>query len=342
MNDRPLGAKHVSQRTDPSSPPITPDAALFKVLNATRSALEALDESCHQTQVDAWVDHILGSKGRVVLCGMGKSGLVAQKIAATLASTGRPSFFLHPAEALHGDLGMVTPEDTMMILSNSGESQEILNLLPSLLRLGIRIAAITSRPDSRLGQSASWCFTYRLPEGEGCPLDFAPMASTTIQMVWGDMLAANLMVRSGFTLEKFAQFHPAGNIGSKLLNTKDIMNIEFPTVEESTPFFDVLSVMTQGRLGMTTVLKEGRLVGVISDGDIRRAVGQSQARKGNPLDLLATDFMTKKPVTISRDLLAIEAAGIMESRKITFLVVEADGYPQGVLHIHDLLAAKVI
>lgn len=332
----------MSQRIDPSSPPRSPAEALHKILNATQSALAALDGSWDPAQVSAWTDHVIGSKGRVVLCGMGKSGLVAQKIAATLASTGCPSFFLHPAEALHGDLGMVTNEDTVVILSNSGESQEIVNLLPSFLRLGIKIAAITSKPESRLAQSANWCFTYRLPEGEGCPLEFAPMASTTVQMVWGDMLAANLMVRSGFTLERFAQFHPAGNIGSKLLKSKDIMNINYPTVEESTPFFEVLSSMTKGRLGMTTVLKNGFLDGVISDGDIRRAVGKTQSVKGNPLDLLAIDIMSRKPVTISGDLLAVEAAGIMESRKITFLVVEKDGYPQGVLHIHDLLAAKVI
>ena len=321
---------------------MSPTEALHKVLNATQSALEALAGAWDPNQVSAWTDYVIGSKGRVVLCGMGKSGLVAQKIAATLASTGCPSFFLHPAEALHGDLGMVTNEDTVVILSNSGESQEILNLLPSFLRLGIKIAAITSNPESRLAQSANWCFTYQLPEGEGCPLEFAPMASTTVQMVWGDMLAANLMVRSGFTLEKFAQFHPAGNIGSKLLKSKDIMNIIYPIVEELTPFFEVLSSMTKGRLGMTTVLKNGVLDGVISDGDIRRAVGKTQSIKGNPLDLRAIDIMSRNPVTISGDLLAVEAAGIMESRKITFLVVAKDGYPQGVLHIHDLLAAKVI
>ncbi len=332
----------MNPRTEPSLPPETSMEALHKVLHATQKALETLDGTWDPRDVEAWAEHVLGSKGRVVLCGMGKSGLVAQKIAATLASTGCPSFFLHPAEALHGDLGMVTSEDTMVILSNSGESEEVLNLLPSLLRLGIGIAAITSRRESRLGQSARWCFTYSLPEGEGCPLDFAPMASTTIQMVWGDMLAAHLMVRSGFTLEKFALFHPAGNIGSKLLKTKDIMNTVFPGIEESAPFSEVLAAMTQGRLGMTTVLREGLLRGVISDGDIRRAVAKAQADDGNPLKLVAADMMTRKPVTIPEGLPAIEAAGIMESRKITFLVVEEQGQPKGVLHIHDLLTAKVI
>ena len=323
-------------------PAITPAAALQKVLNATQSAIAALMGTCDPELVSSWADHVIASKGRVVLCGMGKSGLVAQKISATLASTGCPSLFLHPAEALHGDLGMVTVEDTVLMLSNSGESQEILDLLPSLLRLGIKIAAITSKADSRLGQAAAWCFTYRLPNGEGCPLEFAPMASTTIQMLWGDMLAANLMVRSGFTLEKFAQFHPGGSIGSKLLKSENIMTKEFPEVTESTPFFEVLSAMTQGRLGMTTVVRDGRLQGVISDGDIRRAVGKARASNGNPLDLVAGEIMTRQPVTIPGGTLAIEAARLMEARKITFLVVEQDGQPQGVLHIHDLFGAKVI
>jgi arabinose-5-phosphate isomerase len=332
----------VSHPAEHRNDSLSPAEAVDKVLNATHCAIKALQESWDPGPVTAWADYVLASKGRVILCGMGKSGIIAQKIAATLASTGCPSFFLHPAEALHGDLGMVTTDDTLLILSNSGESLEILNLLPSLLRLGIRIASITSRSDSRLAQASSWCFTYALPSGEGCPLDFAPMASTTIQLVWGDMLAAHLMVRSGFTLEKFAQFHPAGSLGSKLLKTKELMHTSFPVVEPTTPFFEVLSAMTKGRLGMTTVTEDGRITGVISDGDIRRAVGKAQSVQGNPLDLCASEIMTRNPVTISSDLAAIEAAGIMESRKITFLVVEEHGQPSGVLHIHDLLTAKVI
>jgi arabinose-5-phosphate isomerase len=156
------------------------------------------------------------------------------------------------------------------------------------------------------------------------------------------MLAANLMVRSGFTLEKFAQFHPAGNIGAKLIQAKELMHLDFPAVEEDTPFFEVLSAMTKGRLGMTTVLKQGLVIGVISDGDIRRAVGRTQSTQGNPLQLIAGDIMTRQPATIPGDLLAIEAAGLMETRKITFLVVAEQGYPKGILHIHDLLANKVI
>jgi arabinose-5-phosphate isomerase len=327
---------------DSGSSFLSPSDALFKVLNAARGAIEALNGAWDPDQVSSWADHVVSRKGRVVLCGIGKSGLIAQKISATLASTGCPSFFMHPVEALHGDLGMVTCEDTILMLSNSGESDEILTLLPSLMRLGVRIAAITSRPESRLAQSASWRFTYALPEGEGCPLDFAPMASTTIQLIWGDMLAAYLMVRSGFTLEKFAQFHPAGNLGSKLLKSKDIMHREFPKIAQSASFSEVLAAMTKGRLGMATVVKDDRIQGVISDGDVRRAVEKAQVSKENPLDYLAADIMTRNPIVIPKELMAIEAAGIMESRKITFLVVEEDGVPQGILHIHDLLATKVI
>lgn len=335
------GARPVMQKAElPSSVPSVD--GVQKVLHATQSALLALTKGWDSAQVAAWAEYVLGLKGRVVLCGMGKSGIVAQKIAATLASTGRPSFFLHPAEALHGDLGMVTPDDTMLILSNSGEAGEITSLLPSLLRLGVKIAAITSRSESRLGQAADWCFTYTLPEGEGCPLEFAPMASTTMQLVWGDMLAAHLMVRSGFTLEKFAQFHPAGSLGAKLLKSKELMHTVFPKVTPETPFFEVLSAMTAGRLGMAAVMHSGRLRGVISDGDIRRAVGKAQVSHANPLELTAEGIMSAHPVTIEEELLAIEAARLMEDRKITFLVVEKEGNPLGVLHIHDLLSAKVI
>lgn len=332
----------MSLESDPHLSTLSPDEALHKVLNATQSAISALDGSWDQACVSSWARHVQETKRRVVLCGMGKSGLIAQKISATFASTGCPSFFLHPAEAIHGDLGMVTADDTVLILSNSGETEEILNLLPSFLRLGIRIAAITARPESRLAQAASWCFTYCLPAGEGCPLDFAPMASTTIQLLWGDMLASVLMVRSGFTLEKFATFHPGGSLGTKLMKSKSIMHKEFPIVHTATPFIQVLAEMTKGRLGMATVVEDGVLRGVVSDGDIRRSVSRAQSTGLNPLDLTATDMMTQNPVSIGIDSMAIEAAKIMESRKITFLVVQDQSTPLGVLHIHDLLAAKIL
>ncbi len=312
------------------------------VLGAASSALEDLKGSWDPQKVEDWTSMVMGRSGRVVVTGMGKSGLVAQKIAATLASTGCPSFFLHPAEALHGDLGMVTPEDSVLGLSNSGESEEVVRLLPSLLRLGIPIAAITARPESSLGQAAAWTFGYRLPQGEGCPLDLAPMASTTLQMIWGDLLAGSLMARRGFTRDLFALNHPAGTLGAKLLRVGTLMHQSWPIVEPQATLMGVLKVMTEGHLGMTSVMDGTRLLGVITDGDIRRALETSERKGASPLSLTASGIMSSHPATIDVDTLAIEAAGEMESRKITFLMVTREGTPCGVLHIHDLLASKVL
>jgi arabinose-5-phosphate isomerase len=312
------------------------------VLDAAIGALKELRESWDADRVDDWVRMVLGRSGRVVLTGMGKSGLVAQKISATLASTGCPSFFLHPAEALHGDLGMVTPEDSILALSNSGESEEVVRLLPSLLRMGIPIAAVTSQRESSLAQAASWTFDYRLPRGEGCPLDLAPMASTTLQLVWGDLLAGSLMAQRGFTRDLFAQNHPAGSLGVKLMKIKALMHKNWPQVGPLDSLTEILRAMTEGRLGMTSVMAEGVLLGVITDGDIRRALERSEREGGNPLALTAAGIMSAKPATIEEDALALDAAGDMEARKITFLVVTRKGAPCGVIHIHDLLASKVL
>jgi arabinose-5-phosphate isomerase len=339
---RPAGSPVVQELASPSKPVAEPAGAARRLLAATRAAVQALEGSWDEEMVRSWTRHITRSKGRVVLSGMGKSGLVAQKIAATLASTGCPSFFLHPAEALHGDLGMVTAEDTVLILSNSGESEEILRLLPSLVRMQVSIGAITSRPDSRLGQAARWCFSYALPDGEGCPLNFAPMASTTLQLVWGDLLAAYHMVESGFTLEHFAQFHPAGNLGARLLKVREVMHPDCPQVAPDADLVTTLDIMTKGKLGMAIVMDADVLLGVISDGDIRRALQAAQRAKSNPLALEARHIMTAHPVTVAPDTLAVEAARFMEARKITFLLVQDGGHPCGVVHIHDLFAAKVI
>lgn len=273
---------------------------------------------------------------------MGKSGLVAQKVSATLASTGCPSFFLHPAEALHGDLGMVTAEDSILGLSNSGESEELVRLLPSLVRLGIPLAAITAKPESSLGQAAQWTFSYQLPQGEGCPLDLAPMASTTLQLIWGDLLAASLMAKRGFTRDHFAMNHPAGSLGAKLMKVKGLMHTEWPIVEPSSALTVVLKAMTNGRLGMTSVMEGAKLLGVVTDGDLRRALESAERAGQNPLGLRAEQIMTREPAQIPGEALAVEAAGFMESRKITFLMVEEEGSTTGVIHIHDLLASKVL
>lgn len=312
------------------------------VLDAARGALDHLRRTWDPKKTDAWVGMVVNRSGRVILTGMGKSGLVAQKIAATLASTGSPSFFLHPAEALHGDLGMVTREDSILALSNSGESEEVVRLLPSLLRLGIPIAAITARPESSLGQAATWTFDYQLPQGEGCPLELAPMASTTLQLVWGDLLAASLMAKRGFTRDLFALNHPAGALGAKLLKVGALMHKKWPSIVPTAALVDVLKVMTEGRLGMTSVMADGALLGVITDGDIRRALGRAESERRNPLELVADQIMTRHPASIEEDALALEAAGTMESRKITFLMVTRKGRPCGVVHIHDLLASKVL
>lgn len=314
--------------------------AAKNLLEATRLAIELLENKWDESVVSAWTRHIIQSKGRLVLSGMGKSGIIAQKISATMASTGCPSFYLHPADALHGDLGMVMADDTALILSNSGESEEIVKLIPNLTRLGISIGAITAKPNSSLGKAANWCFTYKMPKGEGCPFNFAPMASTTLQLVWGDLLATYHMLESGFTLERFTQFHPGGSIGANLLKTKDLMHTEFPKVAPNSTLVDALIVMTQGKLGMTTVMDDNNnFLGVISDGDVRRALQKSN----NPLVLTAGDIMTINPVCIQPTTFAIEAAKKMESNKITFVIVKNNNdKPCGVIHIHDLFGAKVI
>ena len=316
--------------------------AVERALEATKLAIEALNRDWDEAVVSSWTKHIIQSRGRLVLSGVGKSGLVAQKISATMSSTGCPSFYLHPADALHGDLGMVVSGDTVLMLSNSGESDEIVRLLPSLIKMGISIGAITSRPYSRLGEAASWCFTYTMPKGEGCPLNFAPMTSTTLQLIWGDLLATYQMIESGFTVEKFSQFHPAGNIGVNLLKIKAVMHTEYPRVRSTTSLIDLLMVMTQGKLGMTTVVDGDALLGVISDGDIRRALQKAQLLGDDPLILEAKDIMTTSPICVSSTDFAVDAAQIMEDRKITFVVVREGSNLCGIVHIHDLLAANVI
>jgi len=342
VNLYPMNMPTRDQTSEASARELRREAAL-QVLQATSSAMDQLQETLDTQVVEAWTQHILQSKGRVVLSGVGKSGLIARKISATLASTGCPSLFIHPGDALHGDLGMITDEDTVLLLSNSGETEEVLRLLPSLLRLGVEVGAITSKSTSSLGQAAKWCFCYQLPQGEGCPLDFAPMASTTLQLIWGDLLAAYRMVASGFTRERFAEFHPGGTLGARLLKCSDLMHTDTPVIGPDATLIQALATMTSGKLGMTTVMREDQLLGVVSDGDIRRALERAEKSGINPLNLRAEDLMTRTPVSVPPTMMAIEASRIFETRKITFLVVKgAAGELCGVLHVHDLLAAKVI
>jgi arabinose-5-phosphate isomerase len=312
------------------------------VLTSVSHALEELKQSWDPAVLDSWLGMVLGRSGRVVLTGMGKSGLIAQKISATLSSTGCPSFFLHPAEAIHGDLGMLTSDDSVIALSNSGESEEIVRLLPSLVRLGLPLAAITARPESSLGKAAQWRFLYQLPSGEGCPLELAPMASTTLQLIWGDVLASALMTRRGFTRDHFALNHPGGTLGAKLLKVGSLLHKSWPIVNTRASLPHILKAMTDGRLGMTSVMDGDSLVGVITDGDLRRALESAERSGANPISLVADQIMTRNPTSIPEDALAIEAATRMEAKKITFLMVLRSGVPVGVIHIHDLLQAKVL
>lgn len=331
----------MSHENGAQAAPETCRKAGLGLLEATSRALSALQSEWKDEEVATWIDMVLARRGRVVLCGMGKSGLIAQKISATLASTGCPSFFLHPAEALHGDLGMVTPEDSVLALSNSGESEEVVRLLPSLQRLGVPLAAITGRSSSTFGRAARWVFGYGLPGGEGCPLELAPMASTTLQLIWGDLLAAALMARRGFTRDHFALNHPAGALGSKFLKVSDLMHESIPAVAPDASLMSVLKAMSDGRLGMALVQDAEEVRGVISDGDIRRTLERVEGGSVSPMNLRALEMMNPHPKTTTPETLAIEAVAEMEARKITFLLVMERGRPKGVLHLHDYLGIGV-
>lgn len=283
---------------------------------------------------------ILDAPGRVVLTGMGKSGLVARKIAATLASTGTPALFLHPAEAIHGDLGMIVRGDVVVALSQSGETEEILRLLATIRRLEARVIALTGRPDSTLGREADIVLDTSVEE-EGCPLGLAPMASTTCALALGDALAAALMVRKGISEEDFARLHPGGRLGKKLARVRQVMHEgdRVPVVRPDTPMREVVIEMSRKRLGCTTVVdEEGRLAGIITDGDLRRLLERSP----DPLNLTAGEVMTPQPVTIGPDELASAALATMERRKIMMLpVVGEDGRLLGLVQIHDLWGTQL-
>lgn len=281
--------------------------------------------------------------GRVVVSGMGKSGHIARKIAATMASTGTPAFFVHPGEASHGDLGMITPKDVVLALSNSGETDELLMILPLIKRQGIALVAMTGNPESSLARLADVHLDVRVP-AEACPLDLAPTSSTTAALVMGDALAIALMEARGFTDEDFARSHPAGSLGRQLLlKISDVMHVgeQIPSVGAQASMSEALVEMTRKGLGMTAIVADdGRLAGVFTDGDLRRAVDDGD------VDLRTTPvtrLMTAQPKTIVADKLAVEAAQLMEAHKIhALLVVDADNRVVGALNIHDLLRARVV
>ena len=283
---------------------------------------------------------ILNCRGRVVVTGMGKSGHIGNKIAATLASTGTPAFFVHPGEASHGDMGMIQPEDVVIALSNSGESGEVTSLLPLFKRLGSKLISMTGNPHSSLGKAADAHLNTGV-EKEACPLDLAPTSSTTTALVMGDALAVALLEARGFTAEDFAFSHPGGSLGRRLLlKVEDIMHAEaqIPVVAPDTPMAEALLVVTSKGLGMTTIQQNGKLAGIFTDGDLRRAVDQGvdihTARIG--------DVMTANCKTTEPGILAAEALKQMEDGSINALVVMRGDQVAGVITMHDMLRAGVL
>jgi len=290
---------------------------------------------------DRAVEILLACSGRAVVTGMGKSGLIGQKVSATLASTGTPSLFLHPAEAIHGDLGRIVKGDALLAISHSGDTEEILALVPQVKRLGAPLLAMTGQPRSPLAAAADVHLDVSIRE-EACPLGLAPTASTTAALAMGDALAMALVERRGFTVDDFAVLHPGGRLGKKLQRVEDLMRTgdAVPRVGVETPMKDVLFEMTGKRLGLTTVVDGGRLAGIISDGDVRR---QLERHGYALLDKSAGECMTRDPVVIGRRELATAALDVMESRKITsLLIVDGRGAVEGVLHLHDLWKTEMI
>jgi arabinose-5-phosphate isomerase len=285
---------------------------------------------------------MLACEGRVVVIGMGKSGHIGNKIAATLASTGTPAFFVHPGEASHGVLGMITPKDVVLALSNSGETAEILTILPIIKRLDVPLIALTGKPQSTLARAATVNLDVGV-EKEACPLDLAPTSSTTAALVMGDALAISLLDARGFTADDFARSHPAGALGRRLLLLiDDIMHTgdAIPRVQEDTSLRDALLEMTAKRLGMTAVVDaQGKLTGLFTDGDLRRTLDRAVDIHTTPI----REVMTRDPRTIQPGVLAAEALQVMDSRKINgLIVVNAQQEPVGALNMHDLLRAGVV
>jgi arabinose-5-phosphate isomerase len=316
-----------------------------RVLRIEADAVAALIDRIDATFEQA-VDMVLDSKGRVVVTGMGKSGQIGKKIAATLASTGTPALFLHPAEGVHGDLGMVMRGDVVIALSNSGETEEIARMLPSLKRLGIQIIALTGNKESTLAKNSDVVLNVGVKE-EACPLGLAPTASTTAALAMGDALAVALLDKRGFRPEDFACFHPGGALGKRLLlRVRDLMHTgnDIPTVREETLIKDAIFEISSKKMGVTAVLEAtGRLVGVISDGDLRRWMEKTEKTGENLLTKKAAEIMTKDPKVANKDSLAAEAVAIMEKNSITCLIVaDPQKKPEGVIHLHDLLKAGVV
>lgn len=311
-----------------------------EVLKTEAKAIEALIDHIDESFAQA-CQYILDCRGRVVVLGMGKSGHIGNKIAATLASTGTPAFFVHPAEASHGDMGMITAADVVIAISYTGETQEILLLLPLIKRLGINLISITGKPHSNLAKLATVNLNVAVSQ-EACPLGLAPTSSTTATLAMGDALAIALLQTRGFTADDFALSHPGGSLGKRLLlHVADIMHTgnDLPCVEPDITVSEALVEMTHKRLGMTMIVgKDKRLLGVFTDGDLRRAVNQEL----NLHEMKISELMHTNPKTIAPHALAAEGLRIMQVHKITSLVVMENDHIEGVIHLHDLLQNGVI
>jgi arabinose-5-phosphate isomerase len=302
---------------------------------AVRSLVDRLDHRFEQA-----VGLVESCRGRVVVTGMGKSGLVGKKLAATLAATGTPALFLHPADGVHGDLGMLVKGDIVVALSNSGETEELLALVPAIKRLAVPLVLLTGRPVSRLAQHADLVLDVSVRE-EACPMNLTPTSSAAAALALGDALAIAVLTRRGLGPDDMARLHPGGTIGRGLVRVAELMHRgdEVPVVPESAALDTVVRAMSAKRLGCTGVIDaEGRLTGIVTDGDLRRAV----ERGAGHLPSTAAAIMTRRPKTVGRGELAVTALELMERHSITQLfIVDDDGRPDGVLHLHDLLRAKI-
>jgi arabinose-5-phosphate isomerase len=316
------------------TPTTTERSLARKVLQTEAAAILALVDRLDE-RFDRAVQMLRDCQGRVIVTGMGKSGIISRKIAATLASTGTPAFFLHPAEATHGDLGVIQNNDVLLAISYSGETLEVLRLLEAIRRIGVSIVAITGDPLSTLAQAADVALDCQVSE-EACPLNLVPTASTTAALAMGDAVCMTLLVEKGFKQEDFAKIHPGGKLGKKLMRVDQLMHggADAPKVRADTSMRDVIYEMSSKALGMTCVVDDNaRLLGIITDGDLRRHM----IDKPNILEMRAGDLMTRRPIAIDPSTLAAQALLIMEQRKITSLVVAGDDLKvEGVLHLHNL------
>ena len=317
-------------------------SSALKVIEIESNAVKSLTNQI-KSDFEDLCSNILNAQGKLILMGIGKSGHIAQKISATLSSTGTASFFIHPTEAAHGDLGMIDKEDSILILSNSGETKEIIEILPALKRSTANIFTLTNNNQSTIAKAGTINLIIKADE-EACPLDLAPTSSTTIALVFGDALAIALLEARGFSKDDFAKSHPAGQLGKKLTTLVQdlaVMNEKVPVVDQTTSLKEALMVVTEKKLGLTIVLNKKKIVGVFTDGDLRRCLNDEVDINNTPIK----DVMTIKFKSIDSNALAIDAAEIMEKNKIFSLVVNSSTHKEdtiGIITMHQLLEAGII